>query len=307
MSSTQWTALFLGFGWLLFGGVLFAAEDELALFAMLWAIWPLVGVGLAVGIFLSVNMPFPAILVLLLFVGLHGILPISDRLTSRAHKGADQVLALNVSVHNRQAEEILKTLPNKGLDIIGLSEISTSSRQAWRQAFINRAYFVAMEVVNETETLLLASRYPIIQTRALADKQALLARIRRWDGEEVDIIVVHAQAPMNNRKLLRNLRVYNELSQLRPGQTVIVMGDFNTTSLSQKLSHLKHDLKLQYASSPLAGTWPAGFNLFGFYIGSLLPLLPLDHVLTRGVQVEAHKRVYFPGTDHLGQLITLRW
>jgi endonuclease/exonuclease/phosphatase (EEP) superfamily protein YafD len=287
--------------------VFFMEEESMALFAMLWAVWPLVGVGLAVGVSIALNSPLFGVLVVLLFVGVHGILPISDRLTSRAHKGAERVLALNLNVQNPQTQEIMETLPNKGLEIIGLTEVSTPVRQAWRRAFINRAYFVAMRVVNNEETLLLASRYPIVKTQSIADKQALWATLRQWDGTEINVVLLHAQAPTSRAKLARNLRVYEDLVKLPRNGPVIIMGDFNTTTLSRKLWQTKRQQQLEHASAWLAGTWPAGFNFLGFSVGSLLPLLPLDHILTRQIKVEASKRVYFPGTDHLGQLVTLRW
>lgn len=87
-----------------------------------------------------------------------------------------------------------------------------------------------------------------------------------WDGLQVDMVNTHLSVRYEERRnqVVEMLRVFEGVKGI---ETMILAGDFNCVPWSGPFRALR--LGLQRAASPMS--WP-----------SVLPVLPLDHILFRG-------------------------
>jgi endonuclease/exonuclease/phosphatase family metal-dependent hydrolase len=119
------------------------------------------------------------------------------------------------------------------------------------------------------------ARLPVIEQRQLAlpyrphrrrsePRCALLTR-HLWDDVEVDLVNTHLSTLPGDRPA----QVATIVDQVA-GTHLVIAGDFNCTPWSGAFRALRRDLR----SATRARTWPSRF-----------PILPLDHILCRGLAV----------------------
>jgi endonuclease/exonuclease/phosphatase family metal-dependent hydrolase len=180
---------------------------------------------------------------------------------------------------------VAEVIASYGPDVVGLQEVDVNRR---RSGLINQGEELArrlgMEarfqpcVVGEGEEhygIATLSRIPIAQTRHLAlpgrpelrrsePRCALVTRVV-VGGQAIDVINTHLST------LFRERTAQSEAIACEVGAHAVVVGDFNCTPWSRAYKKLCCGLT---SATRFARTWP-----------SRLPVIPIDHILVRGLEV----------------------
>ena len=128
------------------------------------------------------------------------------------------------------------------------------------------------------------------------------ARLQMPSGQRVSLVAVHPSAPypQSPQGWLDDLASLRSLLHDRlPAGPVVVAGDFNATWDHARFRGLLtggYRDAAEQSGAGLVRTWPAD---------RYVPLIGIDHVLTRGAVATAFDVVTTPGTDHHGVVTTI--
>ena len=197
-------------------------------------------------------------------------LPFSTEPTSTIEVLWFNLLKENSITPERLGEELL----NSNADLIVLAESAPAFAviPALSDIYPHRA---GCETLDTCELLIL-SRLPLgpisFENTPFGLQRLARFHILRTDGPAVTVVAVHRVKPWYLGLTGTGEEWVNAVLSGRPDRPMIVVGDFNATPWSRRMSQLAHNHGLRSHVRPKA-TWPLQAGKFG---------LTIDHVLTRG-------------------------
>ncbi|MCE7080063.1 endonuclease/exonuclease/phosphatase family protein [Streptomyces sp. ST2-7A] len=202
----------------------------------------------------------------------------------------------NVGDDNTDPAGTARSLADTGADLIGLQEITPELLPAF-SAILDSEY--PHHVVSGT--LGLWSRHPLDEVRNVPVRPATLgpewtrgmlrARARTPDGD-LAVYVAHLPSvrvgPTGFTTRLRDeaARVAGEALADEPLERIVLLGDLNGTIDDRGLGPITD--RMDSTGGPLRFSWPETF-----------PIARIDHVMTRGLEIERLLVMPATGSDHL--------
>lgn len=222
-----------------------------------------------------------------------GILPLPS---GGASSGEQLVVASqNVQAGSGTAAESAGTLAATGADVIALQEMDSESRDA-ASATLDALYPYSYGV----GTVGVWSVYPIENAQmidlGLGWKRGLAADLETPAGL-VSLYVVHAASARpdsfdDRNTMLSNLAEYLARDE---NERVIAVGDFNAGSSDRALGAITAELtEANQSGGGFGFTWPAE-----------TPVIRIDHLFQRGMDVVSNVTVSAGSSDHLAVVTTL--
>lgn len=164
-----------------------------------------------------------------------------------------------------------------------------------------------LPALDNTGSGLAAARPMEVRRHRLPHRDALVGQYAR-DGGRIVIWSVHLANPIDRPPPFRQRR--NQVRALQaavddiPGEdAVVVVGDLNATPLWPAYRRLLHSLDDGVAEwAARAGVRPE--RTWARRPGGV-PLLRIDHALTRGIEVERAETILVPGSDHRALVVDL--
>ncbi|MFJ4173934.1 endonuclease/exonuclease/phosphatase family protein [Microbacterium sp. NPDC089696] len=219
------------------------------------------------------------------------MLPSAPGLAAAAHADAGtlEIVSQNVRAHSGGATASAQELSATGADVIALTELDGESLAAARDALA--ADYPHSWAVG---TVGIWSRYPLGDAEALTLgldwKRAMRVTVQTPQAE-VAVYVMHAASVRPGHQQGRDTMLSGiaEAVAADPAESVVVVGDFNAASADPALDALRGRLDwVRPTDGTLGFTWPVG-----------LPLVRIDHVFSRGLDVLSSTTVRAGNSDHL--------
>ncbi|WP_431826103.1 endonuclease/exonuclease/phosphatase family protein [Microbacterium algeriense] len=206
------------------------------------------------------------------------------------------VMSQNVRAHSGGAAASATELAAGGADVIALTELDGESLSAAQQALAEEypyAYAVG--------TVAVWSRYPFSTTEpltlGLGWKRALRVEVQS-PQRQVAVYVLHAASVRPGHQHDRDTMLQGIAAQVAadPAAAIIAVGDFNAPSTDPSLAAMRSEADwVRPTDGTLGFTWPAAF-----------PVVRIDHVFVRGLDVIASRTVRAGSSDHLATVTTVR-
>jgi len=124
----------------------------------------------------------------------------------------------------------------------------------------------------------------------------ILVRFTQPDGTSFSVMTTHMDWPLPVARQNQQLEALREVVDSVDGPLVLA-GDFNSTPWSYALRNFVEDAGLDRVTANI-WTYPKRWYQFGRWWPAL-PVLPLDHVMVRGVRVQAVHTGAPTASDHL--------
>lgn len=219
-------------------------------------------------------------------------------------RGALVVMAGNLQYGRGDPDVVVTAVRRRGVDVLALSEVTPDARDALVAAGITADLPHVVDQAREGPGGgMLLSRHPIATDAAPPVPTLTFATpsgVVDAPGGEALVVAAHPVPPWPGD----TERWHSELAALAswaadvgPDIRLVVAGDLNATDAHPVLRRFAdaglRDAHRQLGHGPVA-TWPRS-ERFGV---PLVPLLHLDHVLSRGFGVADAGRVAIPGSDH---------
>ncbi|MGV8883897.1 MAG: endonuclease/exonuclease/phosphatase family protein [Rhodoglobus sp.] len=223
-----------------------------------------------------------------------GLLPLSGGGAS----GGEQlvVASQNVQAGSGTAADSAETLAATGADVIALQEMDSESRDA-ASVVLDALYPYSYGV----GTVGVWSVYPIENAQmidlGLGWKRGLAADLETPAGL-VSLYVVHAASARPDSYEDRNVMLANlaEYFGRDENDRVIAMGDFNAGSSDRALGAITSELtEANQSGGGFGFTWPAD-----------APVIRIDHLFQRGMDVVSNGTMRAGNSDHLAVVSTLK-
>jgi endonuclease/exonuclease/phosphatase (EEP) superfamily protein YafD len=192
-----------------------------------------------------------------------------------------RIAHLNALVYNDELESKVQFIQTSNAQLASVVEAQVAlSKQL--AIFTNR--FPHRQRVG-TGTLLL-SAWPLKQLETFGDKAALY-KVSPPDAKPFYVLQFHPTAPSTPERLVERDALWHRITEATMPQPLIVLGDANTVPWDPLLTTFaeKNNLKPH--------GWLPSFP-------SIMPLTPIDLLLTPPNWKTTLRRVYVPHTDHLG-------
>ncbi|MFK3679565.1 endonuclease/exonuclease/phosphatase family protein [Microbacterium sp. NPDC090218] len=239
-------------------------------------------------------------LVLLLVPTLLWILamaPAAPGLPGTAEAGTElTVVSQNVRAHSGSAAASAAELARSDADVIALTELDGDSLAAATEVLAD-AYPHSYRV----GTVAVWSRYPLANaeplTLGLSWKRALRVEVQA-PTSAVAVYVLHAASVRPGQQHDRDTMLSGLAAQVAadPAASLIAVGDFNAPSTDPSLAALRAEADwVRPTDGTLGFTWPATF-----------PLVRIDQVFVRGLDVVASGTLRAGTSDHLATLTRVR-
>jgi endonuclease/exonuclease/phosphatase (EEP) superfamily protein YafD len=207
------------------------------------------------------------------------------------------IATANISVSNRQREEMYATLLALPVDILILHEVTSSDQSIFQasQTWPHQTW----KINNGPFSMALLSKQRHVNSafhsiNGIPLLEALL------DGGEVPLLIyaVHPPAPTDpDFTKQRNQYLAMLAQQLRDrAEPVLVAGDWNVTPGSHMWNLIINFSQVQPAPGARPATWPAALGPVG---------IPIDHILGRQVGLAPLQAFTIPGSDHRGLMTTV--
>lgn len=196
----------------------------------------------------------------------------------------------NIKAGTGGAVQSALELADDGSDVIALQELDAGSAQRVSTALedVYPHHFVV-------GTVGVWSKYPLTNSQplelGLGWKRALSTQVDT-DSGSLRLYVIHAASARPNDHVDRDemLRQLASVVQADPEESIIAVGDFNATSTDRAFKKISSILDEPNPDDGLLGfTWPR----------SPFPVMRLDHVLVRGLEVTSNTNVEAGPSDHL--------
>ncbi|WP_380282135.1 endonuclease/exonuclease/phosphatase family protein [Kitasatospora purpeofusca] len=182
------------------------------------------------------------------------------------------VVTHNVNAANRDPAATARALLAAGPDLVALEEVTDAALPAYRSVLDG-----ALPHLARTGTVALWSRYPVTESRRLVIdpgwNRSLRAEVRA-PGGPVAVYVAHLASVRTTVSGFATAHRDRDIAALaaaldgEPLRRVLLLGDLNTASHDRALAPLTD--RLTPAATGFGFSWPAA-----------LPLVRIDHILTR--------------------------
>ncbi len=219
--------------------------------------------------------------------------------------GSIVLMTHNVFGLNDRMERVTSAIFAEDPDIVVIQEYFGGQASGLHPALLARyPYFVRCRG-GKRANLGLYSRLPFEQEDAEACPDDaygrtrtahILARFQTEDGKSFSVLTTHMDWPLPIWRQHEQLAALSELVHAVDGP-LIVAGDFNSTPWSYALRGFVAQSGLVRQTLNLF-TFPTTWFYFGTWRDTI-PFLPLDHVLTRGLDVHEVHTGPATGSDHL--------
>jgi endonuclease/exonuclease/phosphatase (EEP) superfamily protein YafD len=195
-------------------------------------------------------------------------------------------------------------------DIVALQEYFPEQREALHALLVPRYPHFAYCVGGKRANIAIYSKLAFSEAnagacaeRATGEQRTarIVARFTLADGSTFSVMTTHLDSPFNAPRQQAQMADLAAAIAAVPGP-LIVVGDFNSTPWSYALRRFVGATGLVRQTRNLV-TWPLSFGGDDGLI-RMLPFLPLDHVLTRGIDVHQLRTTADDGSDHLPVLFT---
>lgn len=206
------------------------------------------------------------------------------------------VMSQNVRARSGGAAASATELAARGADVIALTELDGDSLSAAQQALAEEyphSYAVG--------TVAVWSRYPFSNTEpltlGLGWKRALRVEVQS-PLRQVAVYVLHAASVRPGHQHDRDTMLQGIAAQVAadPAPGLIAVGDFNAPSTDPSLAAMRAEADwVRPTDGTLGFTWPAAF-----------PVVRIDHVFVRGLDVIASRTMRAGSSDHLATVTTVR-
>ncbi|MFJ6531811.1 endonuclease/exonuclease/phosphatase family protein [Microbacterium sp. NPDC091662] len=206
------------------------------------------------------------------------------------------VVSQNVRARSGGAAASATELAQSGADVIALVELDGDSLTAAQNALAGQyphSYTVG--------TVGIWSRYPLTNaeplTLGLSWKRALRVDVQA-PSAPVAVYVMHAASVRPGHQQDRDTMLSGLAAQVAsdPAESLIAVGDFNAPSTDPSLAALRAEADwVRPTDGTLGLTWPVSF-----------PLVRIDQVFVRGLDVVASGTVRAGNSDHLATVTRVR-
>jgi len=204
-----------------------------------------------------------------------------------------RVLTWNVEGRVRWASQLAEVALRYDPDIIGLVEAGNSkqrTRRAWQQAF--PGYTITR---SHGETILLCKKDIASVRTGSAGSHGVFQHIKvNYDGGFLNIIL----ADVESDPRISRAATIQELTMVAESLTgpTLLMGDFNTPADSVHFQQVRKTFvnAFETCGSGYAATWPMPY-----------PVLHIDHVWCRDVQIQACEHGWPEFSDHRPVIVHL--
>ncbi len=245
---------------------------------------------------LALMLAVPAVLYVLVLLSPNLFLALPEDVPATAPRL--RVVTANVLMSNAELDRLAQDVLVQTPDIVVFEELTQDLETA--APALAEAY--PYRVATETPWVTLASRWPLEDARVLTIADAdrgrdLLAASVVVDGARVALVAVHFMPPLNDEAYRTNAaqRAVLQAEVDATDGPLMVVGDFNATTLSPSFARLLAGTGLRIAtSSRLAEPTYYAYGRFGVRI---------DHVLVRGVTVAEEAAFDLTGSDHRGLVV----
>lgn len=203
------------------------------------------------------------------------------------------IMTANVNLHNKDANPLLDLVAKEAPDLLLLQEVTPAWFEQCRHLYPHRA-----EVPHRSYFgLALYSRFPIenVQQDDPVNRDVPILRADLdVEGRRVHVMNVHLPSPESRKFIEIRLAQYAWLTEYLAGLDgpAIVAGDFNCTMWSPLYKRLvgRGDLVNTRQGYGMMPTW--------LPLAGSLHLLPIDHILVRGMFVTDARLGLRIGSDH---------
>ena len=206
------------------------------------------------------------------------------------------IASQNVRAHSGSAAASAAELAQSEADVIALTELDGDSLSAASEVLAD-AYPHSYTV----GTVALWSRYPLASaeplTLGLSWKRALRVEVQSPAGP-VAVYVLHAASVRPGQQQDRDTMLHGIAEQVASdaATALVVVGDFNAPSTDPSLAALRTEAEWARPTDGTLGfTWPAAF-----------PLVRIDQVFVRGLDVVASSTRRAGNSDHLATMTRVR-
>lgn len=206
------------------------------------------------------------------------------------------IASQNVRAHSGGAATSASELAQSEADVIALTELDGDSLSAASEVLADgypHSYKVG--------TVALWSRYPLVNaeplTLGLSWKRALRVEVQSPAGT-VAVYVLHAASVRPGQQQDRDAMLDGIADQVASDEAtaLVVVGDFNAPSTDPSLAALRAEAEwVRPTDGTLGLTWPAAF-----------PLVRIDQVFVRGLDVVASNTLRAGNSDHLATMTRVR-
>lgn len=206
------------------------------------------------------------------------------------------VVSQNVRARSGGAAASAAELAQSGADVIALVELDGDSLSAAHDALASEyphSYTVG--------TVGIWSRYPLANaeplTLGLSWKRALRVEVQA-PSAAVAVYVLHAASVRPGHQQDRDTMLSGIAEQVAadPAESLIAVGDFNAPSTDPSLGALRAEADwVRPTDGTLGFTWPVAF-----------PLVRIDQVFVRGLEVVTSGTMRAGNSDHLATLTRVR-
>jgi endonuclease/exonuclease/phosphatase (EEP) superfamily protein YafD len=202
-----------------------------------------------------------------------------------------RVANANVLYDNKSYDAALGWLQSIEPDLAVLVEVTPEWANAMEPLSRRLPYNITV-AREDGEGLALYSRYPFDDSKVLSfgqRRRVAIAASLRIAERKVTVVAAHPSPPGRGGKTRERDVYLNELTALLRSAKgpVILAGDLNTTPWSYSFEDLVQSLDQPRSGFP--PTWPSFLGSFG---------IPIDHLLGRGVEIDALRTGPDIGSDH---------
>jgi endonuclease/exonuclease/phosphatase (EEP) superfamily protein YafD len=205
------------------------------------------------------------------------------------------VVSFNAHHANEDAARLAGYVAAENADLVGIVELGAPMAKALEAKLGSLPHRVLLP--GTVEGLGLFSRYPVevLHQRSTVDAPdawpAIIVRVNAPEGP-VTVALMHPPPPLRELAGEHAAQLADFARRLAASVgPVIAMGDLNATPWSAPYQRFRREAGLDAAFPSALGpaSWPSA---------SPLPLLPIDHVLARGLDVVSGARGPDLGSDH---------
>ncbi len=205
------------------------------------------------------------------------------------------ILYANLYSANDSKHILINHLKQESPDLVFLVEFNSS----WATEInkLQKIYLYSKAIIREGNFgMAILSKTPMEVNNILVEKgnmiPALFLKMSSSIGR-LNLVLLHAHPPFGSYgTALRNQYLDSLSHRIRNLEfPTLVCGDFNTTPWTSVFKKFLRHSKLKPYNKKLApNTWPTN---------SLLPGLPIDHCLSKGLNISNYKKGNYIGSDHL--------
>jgi endonuclease/exonuclease/phosphatase (EEP) superfamily protein YafD len=214
----------------------------------------------------------------------------------------------NVFGQNYDMQRLAQVIAAENPDIIALQEYFGEQRGPLAPLIAGAYPYSAYCVGGKRANIALYAKLPFVQgddgacsTEAgnSARTAHILATFTLADGTRFSVVTTHFDWPLPLDRQAQQRDAIIAVVKAATGPLILV-GDFNSTPWSYAQRQFAADAGLTRQTRGVL-TWPARFPIFGWR--DTWPILPLDQVMTRGVDVHSLEAGPATGSDHLPVII----